>query len=168
MSEILRIVGGGVLGLICCYIGLLVKRYFADREKFFMSMCEFLRYLKGELTFKKTPLLEVVNNFLKGRKGEFEKVLKGYFDDAKGVQEIERSAQKMGAYPLKSQEKQMVLDTLSSLGKNPLDDERLCVERYIEQFDVVREDCAKKSKTQGGMYFKLFALLGLVLMVLLW
>ncbi len=167
MSEILRLVAGGVLGLICCYIGLLAKRYFADREKFFSSLCEFLRYMKGELTFKKTPLLAVVDNFLTGRKGDFEKVLKGYFDGTKTQKAVQQGAQKRGAYPLKAQEEKMVLDCLSSLGKSALGDEQASLERYIEQFEKQKEECAKRSKTQGGMYFKLFALLGIVIMVLL-
>ncbi len=167
MAEILRVVAGGVLGLVCCYVGLLLKRYYADRERFFSSFCEFLSYMKGEMSFKKTPLLVVVDNFLQGRNGDFEKVLKQYFDDVKAQKKVEENEQKRGTYPLKAQEKKVVLNCLSSLGKNTLQDEQASLEGYIRQFESVRDDCAKKSKTQGGMYFKLFALLGLVIMVLL-
>lgn len=49
MSEILRLVAGGLLALIACYIGVLIKRRYAKRVTFFKSACEFSSCLATEL-----------------------------------------------------------------------------------------------------------------------
>lgn len=56
MSEILRLVAGGLLALIACYIGVLIKRRYAKRVTFFKSACEFSSCLATELSLKKTPM----------------------------------------------------------------------------------------------------------------
>lgn len=53
MSEILRLVAGGLLALIACYIGVLIKRRYAKRVTFFKSACEFSSCLATELSLKK-------------------------------------------------------------------------------------------------------------------
>ena len=50
-ADILRLVAGGLLALICCYGGVLIRRHYIEREKFFADAEAFAAYLTSELGF---------------------------------------------------------------------------------------------------------------------
>ena len=77
-AEILRLVAGGLLALICCYGGVLIKRHYADREKFYTEAEAFAAYLSSELGFRKTPLPALIAQFAEDRKGSFAAMIKRF------------------------------------------------------------------------------------------
>ena len=78
MADILRLIAGGLLGLLCCYGGVLIKRYYADREKFYRDAEQFTAELISEIGFKKTPLPVVIAQFAEGKSGKFCKTLSAF------------------------------------------------------------------------------------------
>lgn len=167
MADILRLIAGGLLALCSCYIGLVIKRRYAAREKFYKSLCEFLTVAASELSFRKTPIPEIASKFLYGRKGEFEKTLEEYLRLAKEGADYDRMLKTLEPQYIKLEEKKELITFLSTLGKTALDDQLSNVARAQKSFSAKSETLAKESKKLGGMYFKLFVLLGLAIIVIL-
>lgn len=83
MSDVLRLIAGGLIALCLSYIGVLIKRRYAKRVEFFKSASDFVGVLTTELSMRKTPVPEIIQKFLQGRKGEFETALRAWQTSAK-------------------------------------------------------------------------------------
>lgn len=167
MNDILRLIAGGLLALCSSYIGLVIKRRYADREKFYSSLCQFLDSAVSELSFRKTPVPQIADNFCSGRKGEFEKFIKEYVALAKEGKSYEQMLEKLQPQHIKPDEKKEILTFLCTLGKTSLDDQLKNVNRAQAIFSQKRDELAKENKKLGGMYFKLCVLLGLAIIIFL-
>ena len=154
MSLILRIIGGGLIALVCAYVGVLVKRRYKTREKFFKDACDYFSFFEKELTFKKTPLPEINKAFAKTRDGDFALL-------------VANSAEKPRLSFLKPDEKQSVDSALAGLGKSVYDEQVAFVKRWQAEFKEKADKCASENKKYGGMYFKLCVLLGIALLILI-
>ncbi len=164
MSDIARLIAGGLFALIAVYIGVLIKRRYKNRVTFYKSVCDFSAMLATELSMKKTPIPEVTNKFLTGRNGEFEKALSNWLlatseGRASDLNEI--------AGLLKLDERKVVADFLSGLGKTALDDQLAHIAHFSREFEQMKGRCEVESKKFGSMYFKLCALLGIAIMLML-
>lgn len=167
MISVLRIIAGGLLALIACYVGLLIKRRYRDRATFYKSACEYAQTMTSELSLNKTPLPEIAQKFTQGRKGDFEKLLSECVALAKDGKGYCESMEKLHAPNLKTEEKKEVLAFLCGTGKNALSDQLTQVAHYKEIFEQKRKKCEEDSKKLGGMYFKLCVLLGLAILLIL-
>ncbi len=167
MSGTLRLIAGGLLALIACYIGMLIKRRYRDRERFYKSAYEFTQTLNTELSFKKTPIPTVAQSFLQGRKGDFEHTLEQCMQLLKEGKDSIYTFEKVEIPILKKQEKKEVIQFLMSLGKSSLSDQLAAIGREGDAFKLKYDQCAADSKRMGGMYFKLFVLLGLAIILIL-
>lgn len=167
MSEIIRLIAAGLLALCACYIGVIIKQHYVEREKYYRSLCEFITVLSTELSYKKTPLTQIIQGFREGRKGEIVNTLDEFMSRRRKDESDNAIAEKMEIKHLKPAEKKEVLAFLGELGKSALDEQLAVVARAEKKFDMCRSKCAEESKKQGGMYFKLCVLLGLALIVIL-
>lgn len=167
MSDILRLIAGGLLALICCYIGLLIKRRYRDRAVFYKSACEYVQVMSSELTLNKTPIPDIASRFTAGRKGEFEKALSECIDLKKQGKSFDYVFENVNISKLKSDEKKEVISFFCGDGKSALNDQLSFVEYYKDIFEKKRNKCEEESKKLGGMFFKLCALLGIAIMLIL-
>ncbi len=165
MNDVLRLVGGGLLALVACYVGVLVKRRYKNRVAFFKSACEFLSCASTELGMKKTPMPQIAQKFLQSRDGSFERTIAKWMDVARGGKIFDFEC--VEAPELKTEEKKQIASFFSSLGKTDLNDQLSLVAYYKNVFEQKRKTCEEESKKLGNMYFKLCALLGLALMLVL-
>ena len=69
-SEILRFVAGGVLALVSTYIGLMVKRGYGEKVKFYKDLVEFCGVFKGELSFSMPTVTDFCTKYVKDKKGK--------------------------------------------------------------------------------------------------
>lgn len=162
-SEILRLIAGGLLALICCYIGLLIKRRYASRVTFFKSASAFCIMLSDELSMRKTPIPVVCDKFTAGRRGVFEDLLCEWARSVKLGKNADFDKYKL----LKNDETKDIATFLNMLGKTDLKDQLAHVEHYKEAFDRKTTECESQSKKQGAMYFKLCVLLGIAIILIL-
>ncbi len=165
MSEILRLIAGGLLALIACYFGLLIKRRYKSRAEYYKSACEFVKCVATELSMKKTPMPDIAENFLKGRNGDFEKTVETWLDLARKGKTF--AYENATVSFLKNEEKKQIADFFSALGKTALDDQLSHAGYYENVFEAKRAKCEDESKKLGGMYFKLCVLLGIAIMLIL-
>ncbi len=157
MSEVLRIVAGGLIALVCAYVGVLVKRRYRAREKFYGEALEYFNFFERELTFKKTPMPDINSAFSKSHAGEFAQLLcePALLD-------------KKSAYAyLKQAEKDDVKDALKGLGVSVYNEQLSYVKRWQAEMQESADKCGKENKKYGGMYFKLCVLLGIALLILI-
>lgn len=165
MSDVLRLIAGGLLALIMCYVGVLVKRRYKARVSFFKSACDFSSVIATELSMKKTPMPEIALKFLKGREGEFEKVVESWIAVAKNAARF--CYDNVNVAMLKTDEKKEIADFFTSLGKTNLDDQLTHVAYYKNIFEQKRKTCEEEQGKLGSMYFKLCVLLGLAILLIL-
>ncbi len=162
-AEIARLIAGGLLALICYYIGLLIKRRYAARVKFFKSATEFCQMLQDELSMRKTPIPEICTKFLDERKGQFEDFLLDWCEKIKAQEDIDKDKCRL----LKNDEIKDLNTFLFSLGKTDLKDQLSHVAHYEKYFEKKTSECEEQSKKTGSMYFKLCVLLGLAVILIL-
>ena len=158
-----RLIAGGLLALICCYIGLLIKRRYSARVKFFKSATDFCRMLQDELSMRKTPMPEICAKFLDGRKGQFEDYLSEWCEKAKTHEDVDKDKCRL----LKNDETKDLTTFLCNLGKTDLKDQLSHVSHYEKCFEKKTDECEEQNKKTGSMYFKLCVLLGLAVILIL-
>lgn len=166
MSEILRLIAGGLLALVACYIGVLIKRRYAQRHSFYRSACDFSKRLSAELSTLKTPVPEVVRAFLNTKGGVFESVLQKWLESASGFDDKFKEYV-MKITLLKADEKQELKAFFEPLGRSVLQEQLAHIGYFQGVFEKHAAACEAESKRLGGMYFKLCVLLGLALLLLL-
>ncbi len=161
--NILRLVAGGLLALICCYIGILIKRRYKERETVYKSAVEYARVLKFELSAKKTPIPNIATEFCRGRTGEFESALLKCVESMSkggGTGDIELKC-------LKSAESKELLGYLKSFGGSALEEQLALADRLASYASERAAECEKDTKRLGNMYFRLLVLLGLAIILIL-
>lgn len=162
MSGILRLVAGGLLALICCYIGLLVKRRYREREGVYGDALAYALALKSELCAKKTPIPTVAATFCKGRSGEFAKALEGFIAKSSAGE-----AGDLQIKCLKPAENKELASYVGGFGGYTLD-EQLALAARLENFAAEKfKSCQTETKRLGNMYFRLLVLLGLAIILVL-
>ena len=167
MIDILKLIAGGLLALICCYIGLLIKRRYRDRVTFYKSACEYVRTMSSELTLNKTPIPDIAKKFTTGRDGEFERVLTECTSLTRDGKGFEYALEKVNGPKLKANEKKEIVAFLCGSGKSALNDQMAFVTYHKDVFEQKLKKCEDDSKKLGGMYFKLFVLLGIAILLIL-
>lgn len=159
MSEALRIVAGGLVALVCAYIGLLIKRRYKSREKFYEQAKDYFAFFEKELTFKKTPLPEINRQFANQNQGEFATmILQGTNVDTKKDRSL--------AF-LKMEEREQAYESMRGLGKSGYQEQLAYVKRWQAEFQDKASKCSQENKKYGGMYFKLCVLVGIALLILI-
>lgn len=162
MSDILRLIAGGLLALVACYVGVQIRRRYRARERFYADAAEYARFVKSELGCAKTPLPIMAARFSENRNGEFVRVLRLSIERLKG-----RGNEPIDIRFLKPNERAETLDFLLGEGKADLTEQLALADRYAQQFETKRAKCEQESKKQGAMYFKLCVLLGLAVILIL-
>lgn len=168
VADILRLIAGGLLALICCYGGILIKRHYAEREKFYRDAEAFAGYLISEVGFRKTSLPAVITQFAEGKKGAFARTLTAFAAALSLGTPQERAASDAAeGAKLRADEKRELKEFFASLGKTALADQLGGAGRAQAAFAARRARCAEETVRLGGMYFKLAVLLGIALIVML-
>lgn len=167
MTDVLRLIAGGLLALICCYIGLLIRRRYRDRVTFYKSACEYVRDMSSELTLNKTPIPDIARKFVAGRNGEFERALSECTALAREGKSFEYVLENVNIARLKENEKKEIIAFLCGSGKSALNDQMAFVTYHRNIFEQKLKKCEEDSKKLGGMYFKLCVLLGIAILLIL-
>lgn len=161
MNDILRMVGGGLLALICCYIGLLIKRRYKSREGFYDRAVAFCKVLSSEISLAKATIPDIVDGFATTN-CEFDKLLK------ENIALLKNSdALRVKTSILRQDESREMTTFFSSLGKSAYKEQLSIINEYKKRFEDKLNICAKESKQLGSMYFKLSVLLGLALILII-
>ncbi len=157
MSGILRLIAGGLIALVAAYVGVLVKKRYKWREKFYREARDYFAFFEKELTFKKTPLPEINKKYATTGGQEFLKYMSQIGDTSKRYEPLF----------LKKEERATIDEAVAGLGKSAYKEQVEYVKHWQSEFDEKANKCSQENKKYGGMYFKLCVLLGIALLILL-
>ncbi len=167
-ADVLRVIAGGILALVSSYIGYLVKKSYGDKVTFFKDMTEFVESLKRDMTFLRTPITTFCDIYVKDKKGKAAELIREYSTELKLKGKFDREVDKWDFAHLKRDEKEELICFFSTLGKTPIGEQLSLLEKSRDGFRSREQMASEELKKKGNMYFKLFALLGVALMVILW
>jgi len=163
---LLRLIAGGLLLFGMSLVGIAIKRVYKTRHEIFKGFKDFSVFLKNEIAFLKTPLENAVNAWCQGKKGHTAQILGKFLKDLKDDKVGEDYFSKIELTHLKQNDKRDIARFLYSLGKLPLAQQLNELDRHIAYFESSEKKSAEEEKRLGGMYFKLFVLLGIALMII--
>lgn len=131
----------------CVFIGIEIKKYFADRLKFYEKIILFCEYASKEISFYNTTK---------------DKLVGGYNDS---VLAVVLSGQKDKL--LCNEENVKVQEFLDSIGKFDVSNELNNIEFYKLYFNTQKQKCSDDFDKKGGLALKLSILIGILLCILL-
>ncbi len=168
MNEVLPVIAGGILAVISSYVGLLVKRGYKDKVVFYKDMVSFTESFKRDMSFLKTPLLDFCSSYLKDKKSKVAELLGEYTTELRLKGKFERDSSKWDFAHLSREEKEELILFFNTLGKTSYNEQQSFLDKSESIFLSRVKKCEDDYKKKGNMYFKLFVLLGIALMVILW
>lgn len=131
----------------CVYIGIEVKRYFADRLKFYDKMITFCEYAIKEISFYNTTKNKIIEKYSDTC---LSAVLSGQNDKL-----------------LSDEENKKIQEFLESIGKFDTSFELQNIQFYKEYLDSQKNKCAVEFDKKGMLSLKLSILIGILLCILL-
>ena len=165
-SDFLRLIAGGIIALVSSYVGILVKNGYKDNTKLYKDLIEFCDLYKGELSYEKATLIDIISRFCANKKGKTADIFKEYAKDMQSSGQFFRDVEKWNVAHLKKEQKQEILDFLNGLGKSGTTEQMSFVNKHLESFSKRKKQAEEDEKKKGNMFFKLFVLLGIALMVI--
>ncbi len=167
MIGTIKLIAGGLLALCSSYVGFLIKKHYGARLEFFKQAKKFSEIMKGEVSFKKTPLPVVIENFSVANPSKFSIMLNEFMQWKKDNLTYKQMFSKLDNYHLRETEKEALLSFLTELGKSSLSDQLGIVAKAETEFTAKQKQCEDEYKRYGNTYFKLAVLIGIAIIVIL-
>lgn len=146
------------------YIGRGLSKYYIDRQAFFSDFVGFLNYVLSNINFEKSKLSATVNRYnSQSNNKHTHKLLDNYYS----YLHHKCDCIDCSCHILKQNEQDVLTHTLENLGKADFDTEKMNIQASIEQINQLLEQAKVENVKYGGLYTKLFLLLGLALSILL-
>lgn len=163
MIDVLRLIAGGILAVISSYIGLMFKNRYKAREKFYSDAKNFAEILKRDVGLFEKPMPEIIKDYLPSAGAEFAELLNTY---SVNIKEQNVDFSHLEKVRLKDGEIKDLERFFSALGKSALNEQLNLISAFYNTCDERYKVCKEETKRLGGMYFKLFVLLGVALMII--
>ena len=146
------------------YIGRGLSKYYIDRQAFFSDFVGFLNYVLSNINFEKSKLSATVNRYNSQSNNKYtHKLLDNYY----AYLHHKCDCIDCSCHILKQNEQDVLTHTLENLGKADFETEKMNIQASIEQINQLLEQAKVENVKYGGLYTKLFLLLGLALSILL-
>ena len=146
------------------YIGRGLSKYYIDRQAFFSDFVGFLNYVLSNINFEKSKLSATVNRYNSQSNNKYiHKLLDNYYS----YLHHKCDCIDCSCHILKQNEQDVLTHTLENLGKADFETEKMNIQASIEQINQLLEQAKVENVKYGGLYTKLFLLLGLALSILL-
>ena len=146
------------------YIGRGLSKYYIDRQAFFSDFVGFLNYVLSNINFEKSKLSATVNRYNSQSNNKYTHKL---LDNDYSYLHHKCDCIDCSCHILKQNEQDVLTHTLENLGKADFDTEKMNIQASIEQINQLLAQAKVENVKYGGLYTKLFLLLGLALSILL-
>lgn len=155
----------GVIVFICGYIGYGLSKFYISRLKLFTSLINFTEKLDTDINFGKSKLLKIIEDF-KCNSKDLKKILEGYTVCLNEVRPCTETVFKEVKI-LKDDEKHIILNFFSELGKLDVYNQTKQIENSKMKFKEILNLCTEEKKKYGNLYLKLGIILGLLIALIL-
>lgn len=163
----LELVIGGVLFACFAYTGMGIRAYYRRRKELFEQYVGFLEYLKENIGFLRSPLAECTNEYCRGKKGEFIKILNEYAKMLEEGRMGREDFEKLFSSPyIDKERKRELCAVFYGLGKVDEDTQIDNLRKARVAAEAPLEFYRKKYATTGTLAFRLGVVFGIAAMIL--
>lgn len=151
-----------ILGLIfssICFTGFKFSNSFKEKERFYYEFCSFLLFLKGEISFLKSNILEILEKF-NSKNENLNKVIINYKNYLKTEEYVFISL-------LSNEENLQIKHFFERLGQNDCFNQNEYIETNLAVFQKKYEDAKNANLKYGAMYKKLSIILAIFICIIL-
>ncbi|MCL2587266.1 MAG: hypothetical protein FWE31_03440 [Firmicutes bacterium] len=149
-------------------IGVTVYCYGRERKRFFESLSAFCRHLNTEISFSKNELARVIESYQHAYSKSFLNTLTGYKNLLDTKQDI--THQTLTPYMwhrLRPEERSHVSEFFLNLGRHGAKEEIEKLESAHSHFTTLHQTAATRLKKEATLYLKLFIIMGIACVILL-
>lgn len=147
------------------YIGLAIRRYYISRKLFYEELLEFIDTLVNNITYLKSPLPKVINDYVGQKKSDFCKVMREFVVIISHG-EFVGSGRILKVGVIGGKETNDVNAFLAELGKYDSSTQLNNLGSWRARFDTAYKTAVTKANTYGALAFKLGVLLGILAMII--
>lgn len=158
-------IAGGVLCMCIAYIGLGIKRYYLVRKQVYGDLLLFIELLTNNITYLKSPLPQLISEFVGGKKGDVVKLLTDYAAVIECGNYSKIDSMKISV--MRQAEMQNIKAFLKDLGKYDSATQLNNLSSWQSRFAQSDKDATAKAATYGTLAFKLGVLLGILAMIII-
>ena len=163
MVKVLLLV---VIFVLAVFIGISINSYFTNRKKFFQEFSNFLEYLKIQVSFQKSKIKQLVEEYKKQNIDEnFMKLLDDYLLYLTNLNAEVPFEVKLDI--LKENEKSIISRVFMSIGRFNSDGEVANIHNALKEANSLLVDAQENQKKYGAVSVKLSIALGLLLIIVI-
>ncbi len=163
MVKVLLLV---VIFVLAVFIGVSINSYFTNRKKFFQEFSNFLEYLKIQVSFQKSKIKQLVEEYKKQNIDEnFMKLLDDYLIYLTNLNAEVPFEAKLAI--LKENEKSIISRVFMSIGRFNSDGEVANIHNALKEANSLLIDAQENQKKYGAVGVKLSIALGLLLIIVI-
>ena len=163
MVKVLLLV---VIFVLAVFIGISINSYFTNRKKFFQEFSNFLEYLKIQVSFQKSKIKQLVEEYKKQNIDEnFMKLLDDYLLYLTNLNAEVPFEVKLDI--LKENEKSIISRVFMSIGRFNSDGEVANIHNALKEANSLLIDAQENQKKYGAVSVKLSIALGLLLIIVI-
>lgn len=163
MVKVLLLV---VIFVLAVFIGISINAYFTNRKKFFQEFSNFLEYLKIQVSFQKSKIKQLVEEYKKQNIDEnFMKLLDDYLIYLTNLNAEVPFEAKLAI--LKENEKSIISRVFMSIGRFNSDGEVANIHNALKEANSLLIDAQENQKKYGAVGVKLSIALGLLLIIVI-
>ncbi|MDE6967066.1 MAG: stage III sporulation protein AB [Clostridia bacterium] len=160
---------GLIAGSCVCFavasVGLIIKRKFKINAEFMSAYVEFVDYMISEISNNKTPLFNIIDNFLKQNDSIFTKVLSVINVNLK-KDIVDTDNYPKDCFLVDKKKIKMLISDIVSVGKYDSVTEINKLKCISERVQKDAQKATDKYKKDGVMAFKLSVLIGIAIMII--
>ncbi len=147
------------------FIGYLLTKKYRKRKSFFSQFYDFNNRFLNEIAYFRRPVGEFIAKY--PYNGEFNEFLKGYLKNINAPFGIETLLQTDDFSFITKDEKQLIIDYFSTLGKGGIATQTAYYNGVNETLKSVKLQTEQENKRYGDLFIKLGFLCGLFVLILI-
>jgi len=164
----LSVIAGAMLFTVSLYVGAGIRAYHRTRRKLFEELLSFNRIFGEEINYLKTPVRQIVKDFISDKNGELCKILTTFLTVLE--KEVIYTADKIVAEIknpyIKKEENKLIAEYLNTLGKSDAATQMVSIKHYGIKFEEAFSKAKEDAKVIGELSYKLGILIGIALMII--
>jgi stage III sporulation protein AB len=160
----LSVIAGALIFAALTYSGFIVKGQYSARLDTLQHLHDFVIYMSREVSLYKTPVTNVIANYLSLKPGKKDNLLIKFIELK--IRDYP-SIYKLSDYVyLKKNDRRIITELFMNLGRGDYREEQKNLERFTLELETIRQDAFSMKDREGRLYQRLLSLLGFALMII--
>ena len=151
----------------CVVVGILIRKYYRKRKDFFLDFKRFCDDLINDISYKNEKIEIIIKNKIRLYNYDFAQVLNLFLQNILNnfdKDSFEKAVCKILNF-LSEEEKKFLLEFFYNIGGLSKEEELIRTNEIKKEIDFLKNEALQKEKKFSNLYFKLFVILGLILII---